>query len=84
MIVLFPVPFQRSIEEVTKLSKFLGYNESHAFCREVVEMCSLDNMKKLEKNRPHYYGIEWKEGKEGITREGKIPNNSTMVILPNS
>ena len=50
--------------------KFLGYDGSEDLCHEVVNMCSLENLKRLEKERSHYYEIAWKEGKGGIAREG--------------
>ena len=54
-----------------RLSKFLGYNHSQEFCDHVVNMCSLDNMKKIERERStDYYGVKWKNSQERLIGDG--------------
>ena len=61
------------MKEVIKISEFLNYKYDEAFCEEVVRLTSVENMKKLEQERPsHFTGIPWKKGQEGITREGLL------------
>ena len=59
--------------EVIKISTFLSYKYDRAFCEEVVRLTSIENMRKVEQERPcDFTGIPWKKGQEGVIREGLL------------
>ena len=61
------------MKEVIKISEFLSYKYQAAFCEEVVRMTGLESMKKAEQERPSdFTGVSFKNGQEGIIREGLL------------
>ena len=63
---------QNPLQEIQKISCFLGCNQSKQFCEEVVKLTSLEHMKVVEKQRSGQSSqMYWKDGKAGFIGKGR-------------
>ena len=61
---------QDPLKIIQKVSNFLDCHHSKDFCKEVVKLVTLENMKSMEQQKTRFAKEYWKDGSSGFVRTG--------------